>query len=74
VEPVWFASSVKSHAGSPLGGPGPPTNRLWAAWDDAGEIAQMPGVVYLLGAGFNHSVMDDSWRLPPPLARNFFKS
>jgi hypothetical protein len=33
----------------------------------------MADVVYLLGAGFNCSLTDDFWRLPPPLARNFFQ-
>lgn len=33
----------------------------------------MSDVVYLLGAGFNHSLFDDFWRRPPPLARTFFQ-
>lgn len=33
----------------------------------------MSDVVYLLGAGFDHSLMDRHWQYPPPLARNFFQ-
>lgn len=37
------------------------------------QNALMADVVYLLGAGFNLSLVDRFTRQPPPLARNFFR-
>src|ERR1022692_4722792 len=58
-------ASLDCHAG--------PTRADAPSAEDQCDHGHMAKVAYVLGAGFNCSVLDPSPRWPAPLARNFFK-